>query len=608
MVRIGMKVCVAAFLAACVFADDAFTGVKVSVSLSSSPAKSEGLDYLAKNSESSNEFVERAGKSAWREMKMMYFKLADSRLREGKTPLVRFELQYFDEGKGGVEIRYDSSDSNIGSGDRVGVWKLKRVLTLTDTREWKTGSFILGDAFFAGRCNGADFRFESKSGLTLSSLSMTAGDAAAQERNRVERANTPPQLKTEPFTDTFEQVVAKLKPFSGPTKKGSDPSTLRGKVMCGYQGWHGAPGDGSGLGWVHYKERNTFEPGDCHVDLWPDLAEFDADEKFPTPFRHPDGKIAYVHSGMNAKTVARHFRWMEEAGIDGVFVQRFATRLREPMSLNKNNTVLMNVRAAANANGRTWCLMYDFSGAKDLEAILTDFKNLVDKMQLGKDPAYQRYKGKPLVALWGLFAERDYCLPIFEKLVDLMKNDPVYGGFSIKLGVNNDWRVGKTANHERVRALAEAADIVSPWTVGRYASPEQAEAFIDQNERPDQAWCDAHGKDYMPVLFPGFSWHNMNDGTRPSDQIPRLKGLFFWRQMVAAKAAGATMFYIAMFDEIDEGTAIFKCENRPPVYPGTTTIFLTYEGLPTDHYLWLAGQGRRLLAGEIPASPVIPVR
>jgi len=268
----------------------------------------------------------------------------------------------------------------------------------------------------------------------------------------------------------------------------------------------------------------------------------------------------------------------------------------------------MNVRAAANATGRTYALMYDLSGAREAEPLVEDWKNLVSKMGLGKDPAYQRHKGKPVVALWGLFAERDYCLPIFEKLVDLMKNDPVYGGFSIKLGVNNDWRVGKTANHERVRALVEAADIVSPWTVGRYNSPEKAELFIDQNEKPDQAWCDEHGKDYMPVLFPGFSWHNMNDGERPLDQIPRLKGLFFWKQMVAAKAAGATMFYIAMFDEIDEGTAIFKCDNHPPLCPGTTTVFLTYEGLPADHYLWLAGQGRKLLAGEIPASPLPPQR
>jgi hypothetical protein len=26
----------------------------------------------------------------------------------------------------------------------------------------------------------------------------------------------------------------------------------------------------------------------------------------------------------------------------------------------------------------------------------------------------------------------------------------------------------------------------------------------------DIEWCKERGKDYLPVVFPGFSWHNMN--------------------------------------------------------------------------------------------------
>ena len=48
------------------------------------------------------------------------------------------------------------------------------------------------------------------------------------------------------------------------------------------------------------------------------------------------------------------------------------------------------------------------------------------------------------------------------------------------------------------------------------------------------------------------------------DDIPRCGGRFFWSQIVAAKRAGAEMLYVAMFDEVDEGTAIFKCTNDPP--------------------------------------------
>ncbi|HIA70314.1 TPA: xylosidase/arabinosidase, partial [Candidatus Poribacteria bacterium] len=66
----------------------------------------------------------------------------------------------------------------------------------------------------------------------------------------------------------------------------------------------------------------------------------------------------------------------------------------------------------------------------------------------------------------------------------------------------------------------------------------------------------------------------------------------------------AKMLYVAMFDEVDEGTAIFKCSNDPPVGKSS---FLTYEGLPSDHYLWLTGQLGRLLRGEIPGSKKLPV-
>ena len=52
------------------------------------------------------------------------------------------------------------------------------------------------------------------------------------------------------------------------------------------------------------------------------------------------------------------------------------------------------------------------------------------------------------------------------------------------------------------------------------------------------------------------------------------------------------MTYVAMFDEVDEGTAIFKASNQPPV---GESEFMTYEGLPPDHYLWLTGEIGKML-------------
>jgi hypothetical protein len=110
--------------------------------------------------------------------------------------------------------------------------------------------------------------------------------------------------------------------------------------------------------------------------------------------------------------------------------------------------------------------------------------------------------------------------------------------------------------------------------------------------------------DFLPVVFPGFSWHNLKPQD-PLNKIPRLKGQFLWSQFAAAKQAGAAMIYVAMFDEVDEGTAIFKCTNDPPV---GANPFVTYEGLPSDHYLWLTGEGGRLLRGERAMQQAVPER
>jgi len=61
-----------------------------------------------------------------------------------------------------------------------------------------------------------------------------------------------------------------------------------------------------------------------------------------------------------------------------------------------------------------------------------------------------------------------------------------------------------------------------------------------------------------------------------------------------------------MFDEVDEGTAIFKCSNNPPT--SGESKFLTLEGLASDSYLRLAGQAGKLLRGEISLTSEIPVQ
>jgi hypothetical protein len=410
-----------------------------------------------------------------------------------------------------------------------------------------------------------------------------------------------------------EVIRRTLAPYSGSSVKGVDPTTLTGKVMCGYQGWFTCPEDGSGRGWYHWRKGRRFEPGACTIDLWPDVTELDADERYSTSFVDADGNPAQVFSSMNAKTVDRHFQWMAEHGIDGAFVQRFGAEVRDSMGLYHFNTVLTNARAGANHHGRAWAVMYDLSGLGEgqTQSVIEDWKMLVDRMAVGRDKedsAYLRHRGKPVIAVWGIgFSDgRQYSLEECQRLVDFLVNDPKYGGNTVMLGVPTYWRTLRRdcVDDPKLHEIIKAAHIVSPWMVGRYSTDDDVERFSRSVWKPDMEWCDEQGKDYLPVVFPGFSWHNMNPRS-PLGQIPRRGGQFLWKQYAELHDAGATMVYQAMFDEVDEATAIFKCTNRPPL---GASKFLDYEGLPSDHYLWLTGQGGRLIRNEIPATPELPPR
>ncbi len=405
---------------------------------------------------------------------------------------------------------------------------------------------------------------------------------------------------------TKEAVLAEtLRPYDGPTVRGVDSSTLAGKVVCGYQGWFNAEGDGAERGYTHWtKKRGIPSAENIKVDLWPDLSELAPGERFATELKLPDGKPAEIFSSFKKETVLRHFQWMKDYGIDGAFVQRFITDLRDPRALRHNNTVLASCREGANRAGRAYSVMYDLSGlgAGRVGEVREDWKLLRERMKITADPAYLKHRGKPLVTLWGIgFSDkRAYTLAECRELVEFLKKD----GCSVMLGVPTYWRELKNdaLNDQALHEILGLADVVSPWTIGRYRNPAEAARHGEKLLRPDLAWCAEHKLDYLPVVFPGFSWFNMKGGD--FNPIPRLKGQFLWSQFVSAKKAGAKMVYVAMFDEVDEGTAIFKATNQPPVAEGAK--FLTLEGLPSDHYLRVTGAGAKLLRGELPVTETLP--
>lgn len=395
--------------------------------------------------------------------------------------------------------------------------------------------------------------------------------------------------------------------------------------MAGYQGWFRAEGDGSGGGWSHYSERGSLTASSLHPDFWPDISEYE--KTYPTSLTNKDGSTVRVFSSVDQSTTDLHFKWMQQYGIDGVFVQRFFSGLRSADGRKRSRVVLENAIRSSQKTGRAISVMYDLSGLRnsgeDCSVLIQDWKELVDELKVTSQSTnnYLYHRGKPLVVIWGLgFPDRGYNIQNIgmDKVITFLKNDPEYGGCSVMLGVPTYFRDLNidTKPDPYLHKLIEMSDIVMPWTVQRFTPLLHlfdADRY-KEHVKADVAWCAKRNVDYAACVYPGFSWYNMHMNGRggsadtamlfPLNQIPRQKGRFYWSLISQAIDAKAKMLYVAMFDEMDEGTCILKCANNLPA----GVQLCDYEGLPTDYYLWLTGEAGKMLRGEISFTKQIPVR
>ncbi len=394
-----------------------------------------------------------------------------------------------------------------------------------------------------------------------------------------------------------------------------DPTTLDGKLLFGYQGWFGCPEDGSPLGaWEHWFRRGaTASAATLRVDMWPDVSELTPDERCRTAFTLPDGRVAQLYSAYNPRTVDRHFRWMQEYDLPGVFLQRFTVGLSNPAVAGFRDAVARNVRSAAEANGRVFALMYDISGQpRDslVDMVKRDWMHIVDTLGVTESPSYLRHHGRPLLAIWGFgFRDRSPTPEQAAELIDFFRNNPI-ARYRVTLlgGVPARWRTltRDSQTDAKWAGVYRAFDILSPWTVGRFRDARGIDRFYAEEVRKDLAETRRLGIEYLPVVYPGFSWHNMNPDA-PFNAIPRRGGRFYWRQVERALGAGATMLYGAMFDEVDEGTAMFKVASSrrdAPTDVAVVTLDVDGEPLPSDWYLRLAreAQKRLMKKGKFPRA------
>jgi hypothetical protein len=386
---------------------------------------------------------------------------------------------------------------------------------------------------------------------------------------------------------------------------GEEPSviaadTLRHKVLCGYQGWFRCAGDGTDEGWLHWsRNRNKVAPDSLSVEMWPDMSEYSVGERYDVPgFTGPDNQPAHLFSSANSSTVERHFQWMREYGIDGVFVQRFLVNLRKPSF----DDVLNHVRSSAEKSERVYAVCYDLSGApKDrmYDLLVNDWKRLVDEVKITEDDRYLHHNSKPVLFVWGFFSDR-FDASLAHRIIDFLKDDDRY---AVTLIGGCQWQWRNVQDVEWARAFRRL-DLISPWNVGNYAVSDGKKVAATGSWKADIAEADKHGMGVLPVIYPGFGWTNLKGVDADRATIPRRGGEFFWEQFVTASKLDIEMAYVAMFDEVDEATAIFKVSNTPP----TQARFQTFEGLPSDWYLRLTGEGTKVIRGERKAELDLPIR
>jgi len=379
-----------------------------------------------------------------------------------------------------------------------------------------------------------------------------------------------------------------------------DSKTMQHKVLCGYQGWFRCPNDPAMQGWRHWsRNEKKITSESLTFEMWPDMSEASDDEKYPAPgFVYPNGQPAMLFSSANSKTIDRHFRWMREYGIDGVFLQRFLVESHLPAT----DLVLTNVRQACQKTGRVMGICYDLSGADSstlFETLTKDWKRLVDQQRVTEDDRYLHHNGKPVLFIWGFYSDR-FSPQLANQIIDFFKQDSSY---SVTLVGGCQW-YWRDEQDTEWRKVFRRFDIISPWNVGNSTVIQGEKHAATSYWKEDILECRKNGMQFLPVIYPGFGWRNLKGSPDANHDLPRLGGEFLWRQFSTASDLNVEMAYVAMFDEVDEGTAIFKVTNSPPK-PG---YFATYEDLPTDWYLRLTGEGTKLLRNERPNQRSLPIK
>lgn len=398
--------------------------------------------------------------------------------------------------------------------------------------------------------------------------------------------NPEPEKPEEPG----EEIVEVL-PLDAPV---IDNTTLIGKAMFGYQGWFSHP-DAPNTPFKDTWHWGTIKGElDLEVEMFPDYREFCSDEKYSSDLTYPNGEMVPFYSASNERTVLRHMKWLRDYHLDGVFLQRFITELTNDDRIKQiRDLTTRHIIKGCEKYGRVFALMYD--GCKNnVDDIINDWKYMVDNLNITDSERYLYHDGLPLLSIYG-YTVYDGTAESLKKLMDFFtdENSGKYRA-SVMLVLNDNW----FEKDEEWKSSFKRAKIISQWPVGRFSDISSFRSSYMLNQfYPAKSWCDENNVIFYPIVYPGFSWTNLKDeGIK--NQIPRNGGSFMWSQVYSYIENGVKGIFLAMFDEVDEGTSCFKMAENASMAPQQGWwLNLDADGykLPSDWYLRIASKVSQVL-------------
>lgn len=331
--------------------------------------------------------------------------------------------------------------------------------------------------------------------------------------------------------------------------------------------------------------------------MFPNVSGLPSEALCDTGFTRADGQKIFVFTSQHPAVVQKHFEQMAANKVNAVAIQRFVSHLSIPSLKSRMDTVLDNALKASQTTGLPFYITYDVSGA-DSKSVINDIRkdwiDLHSRLSLATNPSYVHTNGHPLVQLWGFgFTDRPGDPSEVKLLIDNLRSGTNLPFTTVMGGVPSSWinLDGDSKSDPAWGSIYGSYDILSPWAAGRYGTAGQATNYINTVQTSQMSMTKNRNQEFLPVIFPGFSWHNLMKARGQDavlNQIPRDCGRFLQTQVSAQASLGVKSVYLAMFDEMDEGTAFLPTLAHSSEQPvGVSALSLDIDGcnLDSDFYL-----------------------